>query len=101
RVAGRRAHPLQPLSGRLRGRLMENAMSTSQGHGQATASRAGGVRRLIARYPFLPALAIALALLALNGLYQPRSVSLIGLTGLTKTYMALMLLAIAQTYVVY
>jgi len=80
---------------------MENAMSTSQGHGQATASRAGGVRRLIARYPFLPALAIALALLALNGLYQPRSVSLIGLTGLTKTYMALMLLAIAQTYVVY
>jgi ribose transport system permease protein len=40
-------------------------------------------------------------LLALNGIYQPRSVSLVGLTGLTKTYLALMLLAVAQTYVVY
>lgn len=57
--------------------------------------------RILARYPFLPALVIALVLLTLNGLYQPRSVSLIGLTGLTKTYLALMLLAIAQTYVVY
>ena len=72
---------------------MEKAVSAS--------SRAGGIGRLVARHPFLPALLIALVLLALNGLYQPRSVSLVGLTGLTKTYMALMLLAIAQTYVVY
>ncbi|HEX2887028.1 ABC transporter permease [Vineibacter terrae] len=53
------------------------------------------------RYPFLPALVILVVLLALNGLYQPRSVSVAGLTGLLKTYLALMLLAVAQTYVVY
>lgn len=64
-------------------------------------SRPGGLRRLIERYPFLPALIIALVLLALNGLYQPRSISFIGITGLVKTYLALMMLAIAQTYVVY
>ena len=64
-------------------------------------SRPGFLARLVARHPFLPALVIAAVLLALNGLYQPRSVSLVGLTGLTKTYMALMLLAVAQTYVVY
>lgn len=63
--------------------------------------RPGSIKRLIERHPFLPALAIMLALLVLNGLWQPRSVSLIGLTGLVKTYLALMLLAIAQTYVVY
>ena len=69
--------------------------------GTTKAASGGGILRLIGRYPFLPALIIALALLALNGIYQPRSVSLIGLTGLTKTYMALMLLAVAQTYVIY
>ena len=53
------------------------------------------------RYPFLPALVILIVLLALNGLYQPRSVSVAGMTGLAKTYLALMLLAIGQTYVVY
>ena len=63
--------------------------------------RSGGLKRLVERYPFLPALLIALVLLALNGLYQPRSVSFIGITGLVKTYLALMLLAVAQTYVVY
>ncbi|WP_378945891.1 ABC transporter permease [Mesorhizobium sp. ANAO-SY3R2] len=61
----------------------------------------GGLKRLVERYPFLPALVIALILLALNGFYQPRSVSFVGITGLVKTYLALMLLAIAQTYVVY
>ena len=65
------------------------------------ARRPGGFKRIIERYPFLPALAILLVLLALNGIYQPRSVSLVGLTGLIKTYLALMLLAVAQTYVVY
>jgi ribose transport system permease protein len=60
----------------------------------------GSVKRFIERYPFLPALAIMLLLLALNGIWQPRSVSLVGITGLVKTYMALMLLAVAQTYVV-
>ncbi|WP_395448770.1 ABC transporter permease [Aminobacter sp. UC22_36] len=61
----------------------------------------GGLKRLIERYPFLPALLIALVLLGLNGIYQPRSVSFIGITGLVKTYLALIMLAIAQTYVVY
>ncbi|MEO5326251.1 ABC transporter permease [Mesorhizobium sp. CC13] len=64
-------------------------------------TRSGGLKRLVERYPFLPALLIAIVLLALNGLYQPRSVSFIGITGLVKTYLALMMLAIAQTYVVY
>jgi ribose transport system permease protein len=59
------------------------------------------VKRAFQRFPFLPALIILIALLLLNGLYQPRSVSLIGITGLVKTYLALMLLAVAQTYVVY
>ncbi|MBX3529656.1 MAG: ABC transporter permease [Rhizobiaceae bacterium] len=63
--------------------------------------QAGGIRRFIERYPFVPALVIMLVLLALNGIWQPRSVSLVGITGLVKTYLALMLLAVAQTYVVY
>ncbi|KQU74684.1 sugar ABC transporter permease [Aminobacter sp. DSM 101952] len=67
----------------------------------STQKPGGGLKRLVERHPFLPALLIALVLLALNGLYQPRSVSFIGITGLTKTYLALMMLAIAQTYVVY
>lgn len=61
----------------------------------------GALKRVIERYPFLPALIIMLALLALNGIWQPRSVSFVGITGLVKTYLALMLLAVAQTYVVY
>lgn len=65
------------------------------------AKRPGTFRRVFERYPFLPVLLIFVALLALNGLYQPRSVSLIGITGLAKTYLALILLAVAQTYVVY
>lgn len=63
--------------------------------------RSGGLKRVFERFPFLPALIILVVLLVLNGVYQPRSVSLVGLTGLTKTYLALMLLAVAQTYVVY
>lgn len=63
--------------------------------------RPSRLRQAFQRFPFLPALVILVALLALNGIYQPRSVSLVGLTGLTKTYLALMLLAVAQTYVVY
>lgn len=61
----------------------------------------GALKRFIERYPFVPALVIMLVLLVLNGIWQPRSVSLVGITGLIKTYMALMLLAVAQTYVVY
>jgi ribose transport system permease protein len=61
----------------------------------------GTLKQIITRYPFLPALIILVLLLTLNGIYQPRSVTLLGITGLVKTYLALMLLAIAQTYVVY
>lgn len=67
----------------------------------APARKSGGIKRLFERFPFLPALIILVVLLALNGLYQPRSVSFIGMTGLVKTYLALILLAIAQTYVVF
>lgn len=63
--------------------------------------RPGTLKRLFTRFPFLPVLLIVVALLVLNGIYQPRSVSFVGLTGLVKTYLALMMLAIAQTYVVY
>jgi ribose transport system permease protein len=67
----------------------------------STHRRAGGLRRLLERYPFLPALAIVFVLLALNGVFSPNSLSYRSLTGLLSTYMALILLAIAQTYVVY
>jgi ribose transport system permease protein len=66
-----------------------------------TTTTPGSIKRLFERFPFLPALLILVTLLALNGLYQPRSVSFIGMTGLIKTYLALMLLAVAQTYVVF
>lgn len=65
------------------------------------ASKPGGIKRLFEKFPFLPALIILAVLLGLNGLYQPRSVSFIGITGLVKTYLALIMLAIAQTYVVF
>ncbi|WP_157020206.1 ABC transporter permease [Mesorhizobium xinjiangense] len=65
------------------------------------AHRSGSIKRFFERFPFLPALIILIVLLVLNGIYQPRSVSMIGITSLVKTYLALMLLAVAQTYVVY
>ncbi|MBB4186578.1 ABC transporter permease [Sinorhizobium terangae] len=64
-------------------------------------ARAGRIRKLLERYPFLPALVIVAALLLLNGVFSPNSLSYRSLTGLFSTYMALILLAIAQTYVVY
>ncbi|TKT69321.1 ABC transporter permease [Aquamicrobium sp. LC103] len=63
--------------------------------------KTSGLKRLFERFPFLPALVILVVLFALNGFYQPRSIGLVGITGLLKTYMPLMLLAVAQTYVVY
>ncbi|WP_026621213.1 ribose transport system permease protein (plasmid) [Ensifer sp. WSM1721] len=63
--------------------------------------REGRIRKLLERYPFLPALLIVAALLALNGFFSPASLSYRALTGLLSTYMALILLSIAQTYVVY
>ncbi len=64
-------------------------------------SHGSGIKRAFERFPFIPALIILVVLFALNGFYQPRSVSMTGVTGLIKTYLPLMLLAVAQTYVVY
>ena len=66
----------------------------------STGSR-GRLKRVFERYPFLPALVIFIVLLALNGVFSPASLSARGLTGLLSTYLALMLLAIGQTFVVY
>lgn len=69
-----------------------------------TGPGSGGGKRLVKRwferYPFLPALLIMLLLLALNGLFAPHSLSFRALTGLVSTYLALIMLSIAQTYVV-
>lgn len=59
------------------------------------------LKRLVERYPFVPALLIMLVLLAMTGLLSPGTVSYRGLTGLLSTYLALMLLSVAQTYVVF
>lgn len=69
--------------------------------GTAKASTSGGFKRWIERYPFLPALGILIILLALNGIFSPNSLSYRSLTGLISTYLALIMLAIAQTYVIF
>lgn len=68
---------------------------------QPNAGANTGMRRIFERFPFLPAFVILIALLALNGIFEPNSLSFGALTGLVSTYLALMLLAVAQTYVVY
>ena len=55
---------------------------------------------LLRNYPFVPSLIILAILIILNGIFEPNSISLSSLTGLISTYLALMLLAVAQTYVV-
>ncbi|MCB1754069.1 MAG: ABC transporter permease [Gammaproteobacteria bacterium] len=59
------------------------------------------LKRLVERFPFLPALLIMLVLLGMTGVLSPGTVSYRGLTGLLSTYLALMLLSVAQTYVVF
>ncbi len=63
-----------------------------------TARRSAG--GMIARLPFMPALVILVLLIALNGWFEPNSLSFRAITGLVSTYLALVMLAIAQTYVV-
>jgi len=58
------------------------------------------VKRWFERYPFLPALFILVMLLVLNGVFAPHSLSFRSLTGMLSTYLALVMLSIAQTYVV-
>jgi len=62
---------------------------------------AGSLKSILQRFPFVPALVILVALVALNGFFEPRSLSFGSITGLISTYLALMLLAVAQTYVVF
>ncbi|MDN2567043.1 ABC transporter permease [Aquibium sp. A9E412] len=73
------------------------ASVSSPVHGAAP----GRLKRLFERYPFLPALVILVVLLALNGVFAPNSLSFRALTGLLSTYLALMLLSVAQAYVVF
>ncbi|OCW59574.1 ABC transporter permease [Hoeflea olei] len=58
-------------------------------------------RSVFERFPFIPALGILVALLILNGIAEPRSMSYGAITGLIKTYLALMFLAVAQSFVVF
>ncbi len=60
-----------------------------------------GFRKTISRFPFLPALCVLVFLLIFNGILQPSSISFIGIKGLISTYLALMMLAAAQSYVVF
>lgn len=57
-------------------------------------------KALVRRHPWVPALIILVVLLVAEGVLSPNSVSTRGLTGLTSTYLALMLLAVGQTWVV-
>jgi len=68
---------------------------------ETRSSSRSGLGALVERFPFLPALVILVALLALNGWFQPNSLGFRAITGLISTYLALMMLAVAQTYVVY
>ena len=56
--------------------------------------------QLVRNFPFIPSLIILIVLILLNGFYEPNSISISSLVGLISTYLALMLLAVAQTYVV-
>lgn len=67
----------------------------------AISPKRSGFKAVLTRFPFVPALIILAALFALNGLFEPRSLSFRSITGLFSTYLALMLLAVAQTYVVF
>ncbi|SFT54886.1 ABC transporter permease [Mesorhizobium sp. YR577] len=67
----------------------------------SSSANAVSLKNVLHRFPFVPALVILVALVALNGFFEPRSLSFGSVTGLFSTYLALMLLAVAQTYVVF
>jgi ribose transport system permease protein len=67
----------------------------------SSSANAVSLKNVLQRFPFVPALVILVALVALNGFFEPRSLSFGSVTGLFSTYLALMLLAVAQTYVVF
>lgn len=53
------------------------------------------------RFPFLPALGILLLLIVLNGIAEPNSLTIRAMKGVVSTYLALVFLSVAQTFVVY
>ena len=55
-------------------------------------------RRFIERFPFLPALVILVVLLALNGVFEPNSLSYRAIRGLISTYLALILLGLGWNF---
>lgn len=65
------------------------------------AKRPFSLKRLLERNPYLPAIGIVILLLALNGLFSANALSYRSLVGLVSTYMALIMLAVAQSYVVF
>ncbi|MTI16179.1 ABC transporter permease [Rhodobacteraceae bacterium RKSG542] len=66
-----------------------------------TPSAAQRFKALCARFPFLPALIILMLLFALNGFFNANTISARGITGLFSTYLALMFLAVGQSFVVF
>ena len=69
--------------------------------GTAIQQKPGGLKAFLTRFPFAPALLILILLFVFNGVFEPRSLTFRSVTGLFNTYLALMLLAVAQTYVVF
>ena len=66
-----------------------------------TSSPMEKIKQLCSRFPFLPSLVILLLLLVMNRMFNANSVSLNGITGLLSTYLALVFLAVGQTFVIY
>ncbi|TLP48176.1 MULTISPECIES: ABC transporter permease [Cohaesibacter] len=56
---------------------------------------------MLRRFPFLPALGILLLLIVLNGIAEPNSLTIRAMKGVVSTYLALVFLSVAQTFVVY
>ena len=56
---------------------------------------------MLRRYPFLPALGMLSLLIVLNGIAEPNSLTLRAMKGVVSTYLALIFLSVAQTFVVY
>lgn len=59
------------------------------------------IKRVVTLYPYVPSLIILSLLFLLNGAFNSNSVSFNGVTGLFSTYLALVFLAVGQTFVVY
>ena len=54
----------------------------------------------LTRRPYLPAIAVTLLLLILNGFLQPKTLRPVAIVADISTYLPMILLAVGQTYVV-